>query len=347
MVSMKLYVPHVGHLEGLEDLLSGSDDIYAVYMAGSPDYIGTGRTNLSAPKLEEIAIQTEYAHDKGVKMEIILNSSCMGGQQLTPEGYRTIDWYFDKLNNIGIDSITVADPFFVEMLAKDYDMDVVVSVLSFVDSPQKAEFYEQLGATTIVIDPVVNRQFDKLEAIRDAVSCDLKLLVNEACLYQCPFRYAHFNFFSHANGPGPKPNVLDDYYYFKCLSLRINDPQQLIKSPWIRPEDLKEYRHITDTFKIGGRTQFVNWVLDAVDAYAGESYDGNLMDLLDSVKDLKDNFYVPNSELNGAIEQWKRCDKVCHKCGYCKRLAEKVIQVYSYNGDERCTIPLGSSGDRK
>ena len=44
MVSMKLYVPHVGHLEGLEDLLSGSDDIYAVYMAVSPGYIGTGRT---------------------------------------------------------------------------------------------------------------------------------------------------------------------------------------------------------------------------------------------------------------------------------------------------------------
>jgi collagenase-like PrtC family protease len=279
-------------------------------------------------------------------MEIVLNSSCMGGQQLTPEGYRTIDWYFDKLNGIGIDSITVADPFFVEMLAKDYDMDVVVSVLSFVDSPQKAEFYEQLGATTIVIDPAVNRQFDKLEAIRDAVSCDLKLLVNEACLYQCPFRYAHFNFFSHANGPGPKPNVLDDYYYFKCLSLRINDPQQLIKSPWIRSEDLREYRHITDTFKIGGRTQFVNWILNAVDAYANESYEGNLMDLLDSIKDLKDHFFIPNSELNGAIEQWKRCDKVCHKCGYCKRLAEKVIRVYSQDENGRCMVSLGSSGAR-
>jgi len=225
-------------------------------------------------------------------------------------------------------------------------MDVVVSVLSFVDSPQKAEFYEQLGATTIVIDPAVNRQFDKLEAIRDAVSCDLKLLVNEACLYQCPFRYAHFNFFSHANGPGPKPNVLDDYYYFKCLSLRINDSQQLIKSPWIRPEDLKEYRHITDTFKIGGRTQFINWILSAVDAYANESYEGNLIDLLDSIKDLKDHFFIPNNELNGAIEQWKRCDKVCHKCGYCKRLAEKIIRVYSQDEDGRRMIPLGSSGDR-
>ncbi|MCG7852326.1 MAG: protease, partial [Methanosarcinaceae archaeon] len=91
---MKLYVPHVGHLEGLEELLAGSNDIYAVYMAGSPDHVGTGRTNLSAPKLEDIAIQTEYAHEKGVKLEVILNSSCMGGQHLSPEGYRAINWYF-------------------------------------------------------------------------------------------------------------------------------------------------------------------------------------------------------------------------------------------------------------
>ncbi|NYT19955.1 MAG: U32 family peptidase [Methanosarcinales archaeon] len=343
---MKLYVPHIGHFEGLEELLAGSDKIYAVYMAGSPEYVGTGRTNLSAPKLDEIAQQTEYAHSKGVKMEIVLNSSCMGGQHLTPEGYRAIDWYFDKLNSIGIDSITVADPYLVEMLAKDYDMDVVVSVLSFVDTPQKAEFYEQLGATTIVVDPAVNRHFDKLEAIRDTVSCKLKLLVNEACLYQCPFRYAHFNFFSHANGPGPKPTVLDDYYYYKCLSLRIKDPQQIIKSPWIRPEDLKEYKHITDTFKIGGRTHFVNWILNNVEAYANERYDGNLMDLLDSIKDLKDTFYIPNRELDGAIEQWKKCDKVCHKCGYCKRLAEKVINIYSGSGEDIRKIPLGSIGDR-
>ncbi|KGK98266.1 protease [Methanococcoides methylutens] len=343
---MKLYVPHIGHFEGLEELLAGSDNIYAVYMAGSPEYVGTGRTNLSTPKLDEIAQQTEYAHSKGVKMEIVLNSSCMGGQHLTPEGYRAIDWYFDKLNSIGIDSITVADPYLVEMLAKDYDMDVVVSVLSFVDTPQKAEFYEQLGATTIVVDPAVNRHFDKLEAIKDTVSCKLKLLVNEACLYQCPFRYAHFNFFSHANGPGPKPNVLDDYYYYKCLSLRIKDPQQIIKSPWIRPEDLKEYKHITDTFKIGGRTHFVNWILNNVEAYANERYDGNLMDLLDSIKDLKDTFYIPNRELDGAIEQWKKCDKVCHKCGYCKRLAEKVIHTYSGSGEDIRKIPLGSIGDR-
>jgi len=342
---MKIYAPHIGHLEGLEDLLENSKDIHGVYMAGTPDYVGTGRTNLSAPGLEEIFEQTEYAHEKGVKMEIVLNSSCMGGLHLTPQGYNKINWYFEQLNNIGIDSVTVAEPYFIEMLAKDFDMDVVVSVLSFVDSPQKAEFYEELGADTIVIDPAINRDFQKLEAIKDSTSCDLKLLVNEGCLYQCPFRYAHFNFFSHANGPGPKLNILDDYYYYKCLSLRIEDPQQLIKSPWIRPEDLKEYKHITDTFKIGGRTHFLNWILNNVQAYSNESYDGNLMDLLDCPKDIRDLFYIPNKELESAIDQWKQCSKVCVKCGYCKRLTERIVKVYSNNGSGKCLEELNMFGE--
>ncbi|MCG7851233.1 MAG: protease, partial [Methanosarcinaceae archaeon] len=108
-----------------------------------------------------------------------------------------------------------------------------------------------------------------------------------------------------------------------------------------------DYEHITDTFKIGGRTHFVNWILNLVDAYANESYDGNLMDLLDCPKDLKDLFYIPNKELEGALTQWKKCEKVCNRCGYCKRLADKVTQVYSTDGTKESLIPLSSIGEKK
>jgi collagenase-like PrtC family protease len=329
---MKLYVPHPGHFDGLQELLDVSQDIYSIFMAGSPDYIGTGRVNLGHADLEEIARHTEYCHSKGVKLEMVLNSSCMGGQQLTAEGYNILHWYLSNLENIGVDTVVVADPYIVEMIDREFNIPVVVSVLSFVDSPQKAEFYEQLGASSIVIDSNINRHFDVLEAIRDAVSCELKLLVNEGCLYRCPFRYSHFNFFSHVNGPPPRPNAQDDYYYHKCLSMRINDPSLIIKSPFIRPEDLKEYAHITDVFKIGGRSHFINWILNCVDAYANESYDGNLMDIMDCPKDLIDLFYIPNKSLDGSIQQWKNHSAVCHKCGYCQRLAEDITQVYSRMG---------------
>lgn len=331
-MNKKLYVPHPGHFDGLQQMLESSKDIYSIYMAGSPDYIGTGRVNLGHAGLEEVARHTEYCHNHGVKIEMVLNSSCMGGQQLTTEGYNLIHWYIANLEDIGVDTVVVADPYIIEMIANEFNIPVVVSVLAFVDCSQKAEFFEQLGASSIVIDSNVNRHFDVLEAIRDAVDCELKLLVNEGCLYRCPFRYAHFNFFSHVNGPPPRPNVQDDYYYHKCLTMRINDPSQILKSPFIRPEDLEEYAHITDVFKIGGRSHFINWILNCVNAYTAESYDGNLMDLMDCPKDLVDLFNIPNKALDGAIEQWKKHSTVCHTCGYCQRKISEIAQVYDHKG---------------
>jgi collagenase-like PrtC family protease len=332
---MKLFVPSPGDINSLKELMAVKEKIYSIFMAGSPDYIGTGRSNLASPQLEDIKEQTDLAHKNGVKMELVLNSSCMGGRQLTPEGYRINNWYIEKLVDIGIDSIVVADPYLVETISNNFDVDVVVSVLAFVDSPQKAEMFEDLGANSIVIDSNVNRHFDVLHAIRDSVDCELKLLINEGCLYRCPFRYAHFNFFSHAFGPEPRPNVLDDYYYLKCLELRIEAPEQIIKSPWIRPEDIKLYKDITDVYKIGGRTHFADWILNCVNAYYGECYEGNLMDILDCPKDLKDLFYIPNKSLDGVLEkQWMNCKKVCNKCGYCKNLTKKITQVYSNRGTD-------------
>jgi hypothetical protein len=40
---------------------------------------------------------------KVYKIDMVFNRSCMGGQQLIPEGYRVIIWYLDRLNDIEID----------------------------------------------------------------------------------------------------------------------------------------------------------------------------------------------------------------------------------------------------
>ena len=87
----RLYVPHPGHAGGLKELISeAGKDIYSLFMAGSPDYVGTGRSNLSSPQIEDIREQNLYAHKNGVKVEVVPNSSCMGGRQLTPTEKRAI-----------------------------------------------------------------------------------------------------------------------------------------------------------------------------------------------------------------------------------------------------------------
>jgi hypothetical protein len=60
----KLYVPHPGHFDGLKELVSeAGKDIYSIFMAGSPDYVGTGRSNISSPQIEDIREQTLCAQE--------------------------------------------------------------------------------------------------------------------------------------------------------------------------------------------------------------------------------------------------------------------------------------------
>lgn len=311
-------------------------------MAGTPEVVGSGRITLHVPLLDEIAEQTKYLHGKHLEMGIVLNPSCMGGQHLTSQGYNMFWWYFDKLNEIGVDSVTVAEPYLVEMLKKEFpDIKVVVSVISHVDSPERARFFEELGADAITLDTNINRSFEILESIKEVVGCELRLLVNEACLYKCPFRYSHFNLFSHMTGSGNKPNIFSDYYYEKCISFRVRYPELIIKSPWIRPEDLGYYEAIgIDVFKMSGRANTISWIIDVMKAYSYRSYDGNLMDLLDCPSELRDMFYIPNRELEGAIKQWMSCKKFCHKCGFCKATSERIVRVYEFADSQKKTLPL-------
>ncbi|NOQ33001.1 MAG: hypothetical protein GQ567_02200 [Methanosarcinales archaeon] len=61
----RLHVPHLGHFDGLKELISAAgNDICSIFMAGSPDYVGAGRSKLSSPQIEDIREQTEYGQEK-------------------------------------------------------------------------------------------------------------------------------------------------------------------------------------------------------------------------------------------------------------------------------------------
>ena len=53
------YVPHPGRFDGQKELVSeAGKNTYSISMTGSPDYVGTGRSDLSLPQIEEIREQT-------------------------------------------------------------------------------------------------------------------------------------------------------------------------------------------------------------------------------------------------------------------------------------------------
>jgi len=328
----RLKIPHPGHFSALKEIIEvkeaeGLDEVDEVFMGGSPDVMGSGRGVLHAPLLDEIREQTEYAHQHGIKMNLTMNSTCTGGHHLSFEGYKMFSWYFGELNKAGVDAVTVAEPYLVELL-RDFPMQTVVSCLSYVESPQRAKFFDALGADMITVDTNINRHFDLLEGIVKAVDCDVRLIVNEGCIYRCPFRYSHYNLASHLSSliQPRSPLFAPDYYFDKCISIRLRDPTQIIKSAWIRPEDLKAYEAIGITdFKLSGRTKLVNWIIDCMRFYSQRSFKGNLLDILDCPQMLRDMYHIDSGKLEGSIEQWKHCKKVCNECGYCDKLTKEAL----------------------
>ncbi|MCW3136023.1 MAG: U32 family peptidase [Canidatus Methanoxibalbensis ujae] len=334
---MRLMIPHPGHFDALKEILhvvenENLKDVHEVFMSGPPEIMGSGRAALHAALISEIKEQTAFAHQYDIRMNIIVNPSCLGGYHLTYAGYNMLRWYFNELNRAEVDAVTVAEPYLVEML-REYPMEIVVSCVSHVDSPQKAVFYEMLGADAITVDTNINRDFDVLRAIKRVSHCRIRVIVNEGCIYKCPFRYAHFNLFSHVTASRSplaegRPDIFSDYYFDRCISLRVRDPSQIIKSPWIRPEDLNHYEEIgIEDFKIAGRANTVAWILNAVRAYASREYDGNLIEILDCPAELKYIFYVDNNALEGCMEKWKKCNKMCNECGYCADITKKVLKL--------------------
>jgi collagenase-like PrtC family protease len=331
-IPMRLIVPHPGHFEALKEILAAKEeenlkDVKEVFMGGSPDVMGSGRGVLHAPLINEIREQTEYAHQYGIQMNVVMNSTCAGGHHLTFEGYKMFDWYFNELNKAGVVAVTVAEPYLVELL-RDFPMKIVVSVLSYVDAPQRAQFFEALGADVITVDTNINRHFDLLQGIVKGVSCNVRIIVNEGCLYKCPFRYSHYNLASHLSSLNqPRvPLFAPDFYFDKCINIRLRNPTQIIKSGWIRPEDIKEYEAIgIEDFKLSGRTKTVNWIIECMKVYARRSFKGNVLEIIDCPQMLRYMMYIENEKLEGSIEHWKSCTKNCHECGYCDALTKEAL----------------------
>jgi collagenase-like PrtC family protease len=128
---------------------------------------------------------------------------------------------------------------------------------------------------------------------------------------------------------------------------RFSDPVEFIRAPWIRPEDVGAYEEIgIDCFKIAERSQETSWILRAANAYASRKYDGDLLDIINfpeglyrfilsqqfPQRDLPDRLkpVIDNRKLDGFLEFFREntCrDRSCDDCGYCERVAEKVLTV--------------------
>lgn len=365
-----------------EDLLPifKSSDIYEVYGKFAQDYIGGGRPTYSLSDISKkyFIRYIKKIHEYGCKFNYLINASCLGGIEFTQKGKKEILKLLEYIFKNNVDTVTISLPYLAEIIKKNFpSLKINVSTMAHVDTLEKAKFWESIGVDCITLSHTkLNRDFKLLKLIRKNVKCNLQLIANNHCLYNCPFQDYHEAFSSHASQAYSHNGFfIFDYCNLTCRFMKIFNPSLLISAPWIRPEDVSLYEQIgIDSIKLVDRRLPTQHLIKIIKAYLERKYEGNLIDLfpgllgysplnlhnfflrtkyllsqslsIDIFKIIKIRkllrrlkIYVDNKLLDRFIDFFLEHDckfVSCQECDYCRKVAEKVVKIDPGYRDKIC-----------
>jgi collagenase-like PrtC family protease len=274
--------------------------VYEIYGKLTSDYFGGGRPSFYLPEVDRrgLARFVERTHAHGIGFNYLLNASAMGNTEYTREGQRHLDELLEWIDGIGVDSVTVANVYFLRLVKQRHPrLKVRVSSHRFTDNARKVRFWVEQGADYIVVSEVnIHREFKVLRAMRQAAGdVELQLIVNNWCRQDCAIAGNHAVGLSAASQQGSRGFPLD-YCSLVCNELRLREPVNYVRANWIRPEDLHLYEELGfHNFKIVERNTPTAILLDRVRSYAARRHEGNLLDLVQ-------NYAYPAAKLGAAAK---------------------------------------------
>ncbi len=281
---MKLTIPVNWEDDYFEKIdFSQTEEIYGKLNVG---LIGGGRPTLTMPevKKEKVGEFVKEAHRRNLKFNYLLNGTCFDNLEISKKGYRDLRQTLDWLSESGVDGISVSLPMVLEIIKKNYpNFSISASVQVRIDSFEKARYWQELGADKVNISYVdINKNFDEIRKIREKTTVKIQTIANLMCMSKCPMVTLHANYNAHAS---QKNHVMDnfsfDYYLFSCAEKLLSNPVEILKSAFIRPEDLHYYEEAgVHNMKLVERSMTTEALARIVKAYTERSYDGNMMDLI-------------------------------------------------------------------
>ncbi len=276
-------------LDVLEPLQSETGRVHEIYGSLSRSVIGSGRParRLSqqggSPGFAEVRSFTERAHESGIRVNYLLNSAVLNHTEYTRAGRKQILDYVGEVADAGVDMVTIAVPYLIELVRSRFpELPVSVSVICEVADTHSLRLFEGYGVQRVQLAEECNRDLSLLELLRQTAGSELSLVVNNGCLRFCAYRSYHNTLCSQGSQSDKPDHGYIDYPLLKCSVERVRSPVEILRSPWIRPEDLGFYeeRFGIELFKLAGRQLPLANIATMAGAYARLAYDGNLLDLL-------------------------------------------------------------------
>lgn len=271
-----------------DDLISGLAPypVKELYGKLNSDVIGGGRSSYLISKIsrKKLIDHVLLARKNGIAFNYLLNAACLDNIETTRSGQKQIRELLDWICENKIESVTISNILLFKIIKKNYpQLKIRVSVFNGVDHLQKAKYWADLGVDTICLDSLtVNREFATLKSLRNNLSCNLELLVNNNCVQSCAISTCHMNLLAHSSQKNHSSGgFVIDHCVLECSKNKLKDPQNYLKSDWIRPEDIHLYEEMGfNSFKIVERNLPTPLMIQRVKAYAERRFEGNLLDLI-------------------------------------------------------------------
>jgi collagenase-like PrtC family protease len=336
MPGFKFAVPYNNDFSLLEELVKikkfNGNEIDEIYLPCPQEFFGSGRVVSKLTK-EDVIKVIRFCKEHEIRVNMAINSTCEGLKEYTPLYVSRLLKLIKEFHKThGLDSVIIANPLLIRKVKKEIPtIEVITSAFSEIDCLNRAIFFARFGADTLTLNGL-NRDLETLKEIKENTNAKIRLMVNEGCIWKCPFRVFHNNYTSHASKE-ERPPI--DFCGQSCIGLRKYYPFLILTSDWILPQWLKYYKKITLYFKIVGRTMPREWIVKRTIDYMKENYEGNLLELVESalppfVREFKWN--IPAKYFDEKFfKKVTSCNKNCFSCKYCIELMEKILKEQGIN----------------
>ena len=277
----------------------------------------------------EAELQT--LHRMGVKLDLLFNASCYGERAVSRSLAEEVTGVIEHLGNLGCapEIITTTSLMIARTIKRHFPaIEVRASVNMRIGTIQAMAYIQDLF-DSFYLQRDLQRNIAYVKKVRDW--CDshgkkLCLLANSGCLRFCPGQTFHDNLIAHsagseklANLPGWNPHVCWNLYQAPEHFVEI------LRSTWIRPEEIHLYEGIVDTIKLATRQHSHPRMV--LGAYAAGGFRGNLLDLLEpGFAPVFAPYVIDNAAFPPDwAERSSRCSGTCEACIYCRQTLNHVL----------------------
>lgn len=277
------------------------------------------------------------------------NNICVCYAANAPFSYAVSDYHKDfkkilaslqYLERIGVEHIIVSNPLLMEFVSNYSDLRIKISTIQSVNRVSSLKYYSDYNVNRICPDIYLNRNIASLKSLSTEArkyGIELELLVNEICLYgdaPCS-NILRTACYLHSCLGGNPDSLFNNWPFERCQTERKKHPICWLKIPYILPQYLKYYQEHAEIkhFKITGRTNTHEYLLNTLKHYMNLEYKGTIQEL----------FMLPSNQFSGAVpiyaEQlvndgffdelynFKSCDYKCERCLFCNEYGRKMSLI--------------------